>query len=497
MTTMLAGFALAQDWRSWEAPDVVLAFLAQTDPLELVPAGLEVTGAREVDSSGYIDMERCLAHGFSTPGQDFHVSGSDFHVSGSVGGKVLGRPFDVTSGSGTVSVTSLAVSSLLDENMRRDAAWSLRQILDRFLVSDTWWDVALIVADDFADGHYVVPEEVFAFASRERDGAALAAYTDSGKFSHGSLVLHHVNAMIANTNHFRLGRHEPESGTFEWLSDYGRLTVKGLDLSTGVLDDPITSPEIANRIGSEIQALNSDVANAFGRKSNFVVNMSWVMLPCPTVRAFLENKDQIGTWEEYLAALEVPGSLTGLATGTEYFTELTRLLSWVPASDPLFQMINAAEGIGTGEDLTISFVASAGNFGMKFQMLPAAWPGVVGVGSPDPLENSGKIPLPPFSNYYADVVAPGAWFWLTPDVPGEPVSVSGELSYAGTSYSAPLVSLVLALEMGTGSYCTEAWLPTEPPRLAKVPRAEDLWLGDALFLGPPDFCERRPDPEEE
>lgn len=90
----------------------------------------------------------------------------------------------------------------------------------------------------------------------------------------------------------------------------------------------------------------------------------------------------------------------------------------------------------------INHVASAGNFGLDYPLFPAAWDSVVAVGSQDAILPSGfGAQKSAFANS-SQVVAPGALYELSRSAAGDQV-----LAYAGTSFSAPVVSLFAALDL--------------------------------------------------
>lgn len=220
------------------------------------------------------------------------------------------------------------------------------------------------------------------------------------------------------------------------------------------------------------------------------MNMSWVLLPCATVEAFDGARADFLTFEKYLAALEVGGLTTTAASDPTYAANVLRLLSWVGPEDSLFELISGDQGSSSRVPFTlfehakVAFVAATGNFGMDYQMLPAAWPLVVGVGAP-----RGEQPLalqqepPPFTNA-AEVAAPGAWFLLqrspefdTPASVEEPESI---VSYAGTSFSAPMISLFTAVDMlaGSDARCSPDDVRAQLPGLADEPPV-NKWLWNA------------------
>lgn len=513
LTLTVIGWVTAQQF---SVEFVVLEFLSNNADIDLVPgADVSIEGewvlpdGRRVTQTTFLGLERCLAHGFTSSGQDYYVSGSDYYVSGSIGGKMLGIPFDVTDrkSEASVEVTSKSLLDFQNEYLGLSAQITLRDVLER-LARESTEDVAIIVADDFAGGHFKIPDEVFGFRNQDSDKRDLQAMVDSGKLSHGALVLHTLNALIATSEQFSgPNLMDVEAGVFEWSSPTGtRLVVRGVDLSTSDPTAPITSTTIATRIADSINFWSDQVTSVeIAAPSHFVVNMSWVLLPCATVEAFLKAKNLFPDYRTYILALEAPEG-TSLAAakelyesgasedGREFVEAMMALLSWVPATNPVYQLTHFDDLLARdGQGSRIAFVASAGNFFMPYQMLPAAWDHVVGVGSPNPVEQSpASTQPPPFSNYYADVVAPGAWFHLQPELAWDPTDGDGQLSYAGTSYSAPIVSLVTALDIASKSYCTKEWRSNDRPGLApEVLKAADTWLADALSIGPP-YCSQAP-----
>src|SRR5690606_36692854 len=87
---------------------------------------------------------------------------------------------------------------------------------------------------------------------------------------------------------------------------------------------------------------------------------------------------------------------------------------------------------------SIVHVASSGNFGNEYALYPAAWPSVVSVGSLDVVGRGYSAERSSFSNA-ATVLTPGNAYSLV-DRRGRTVA------YAGTSFSAPVVSLFSALD---------------------------------------------------
>lgn len=90
----------------------------------------------------------------------------------------------------------------------------------------------------------------------------------------------------------------------------------------------------------------------------------------------------------------------------------------------------------------INYVASSGNFGLGYPLYPAAWDIVAAVGSQDAVAPSGFGPVKSSFANSGQVIAPGALYELSRTVVG-----GKALAFAGTSFSAPAVSLFTALDL--------------------------------------------------
>lgn len=458
----------------WMATGVVLA-QDETGPGVSIPDSLVGPDGYNLfggDNEGYDEMKRCLAHESSVPGQALHVSGS-------TAGLVLG-PIKVQKPSGgeEVEVASKPPGDYLDAVGRAPVpadASTLRELLTALVPQGPGF-IVILVPDDFgpAANGFQLDSEVFALG--EGAGSDLVGLKTAGKFSHGALVLHHLNALIKAMGKFDVDISQAQQGTFVWTSvegNHGGIVVQGVPLGDG--SKGITSEQIALGIRTAIiDPLQPPIGGA--TILGYVVNMSWVLLPCATVEAFAANISAFKTFEQYIDALAESNAGTTPET-------LTRLLTWVSTADPLFELIDDGSDVikrslGTKR---LAFVAASGNFLLGYQMLPAAWRDVVGVGA-----YVDDLPPPAFSNA-AEVVAPGAWFKLArmsfDSQTGASGGTTGEISYAGTSFGAPFVSLFTALDMANASRCTDAFDTGNAPGLASEPPA-NAWLADAQVLCP-------------
>src|SRR5690606_5030043 len=138
---------------------------------------------------------RCLAHEMSVPVQGVHISGSGVHISGSVGGMVLG---DVvyTNENGSISTAVPALTPFEILSRTGDLGGTLG--------SDLQGDVVILVADDFAGGRFEVPLAAFTFSNEDSARNQLRLAVDAGEFSHGALVMHHLNTLFDALEGFSL-----------------------------------------------------------------------------------------------------------------------------------------------------------------------------------------------------------------------------------------------------------------------------------------------------
>ena len=425
----------------------------------------------------------CLAHELSTPGQGAYISGSGAYISGSVGGLVLGAVELPNAGGGTMTIDSYPVADFLPTSASQSPYQAsgnelLRDLLARLPAGDQ--AVVILVADDFERGIYEVPEALFSLDSQKvsaldtayatanpsdplpPESRPLRAVLAEYPVSHGALVLHHLNALIAATEQYELTSDKPVEGNYVWssLSSGSQLIVRALDLSAaaeaedGARFARIESENIAAAVATAIRRLDPD-------HTAVIVNMSWVLLPCATVEGFIAAKAEFSTMREYLAALELANAgFTELGTGDEFNRNALQLLAAAGMTDPLFGLANLSPA-----NAALIFVAASGNFGMTYQMLPAGWPFVLGVGSP-----RDDRPPPPFANA-SEVSAPGAWFKLQPWRPGQTTG-SETLSYAGTSFSSPLLALFLAVDVAANGDCVPGSTGVVVSELASEPPAE-------------------------
>lgn len=461
---------------------ILLACLADAQPPEENWTFNVDRATQEVESG------HCVAHEFNVPGQGVHLSGSGVHLSGSVGGMMLGPITyrDSEDSSTSVTLTPMDVRTVVNETSGPAESAFLDQAILR--------DVLLVVADDFAQGRYTVPEEAYSLTADEADRERLAAMVENGDFSHGALVMHHLNALIAATSRFNLVREElpdPKQQDdalpiYIWeRSDPdgpGKIIVGPLNMSSlqaGSASE-IDVQAVLNALNGSLGQMIGDVAARFSPDLEDVfVNFSWVFLPCESVRAFLADPRGFASYDQYLESI-------GLLDET---VDLSQLMRYLGSENS--QLLNGYFQGGEKFEVPVQrimFAAAAGNFAREYQMLPAGWRYVVGA-------SVAEVPDRDLPGRYAnagDVTVAGEWIALQElSEAGELMSAT-ELSYAGTSFAAPLVTLYSALDLVGEERCSgfdssNPALGGQPSRLITASEPKDafsdpgdVWLPDAI-----------------
>jgi hypothetical protein len=342
----------------------------------------------EVDQGDFLPQDDCIVHDFTPVGQALHASGS-------TGGLFPYRE-------GQVYRDSSAFSMLLSSNRDVDVIRALEQTSDA---------VVILVLDDFR----ITEGSSETYRINDAD---LTTSTDAASFikrvSHGSMVMAHINALIRDTGKYTLLGTSSNGERTLWMRGNKHLDVVGVQLPGQTKDGYVLFD--ADTIGP---ALDTD------GYSSVVVNMSWVILPCLNVvdfYAYWRSGDPSPTFNDYLAELRTQGW-----DSPESFAPETPGGDWLQRGD----------AIGN-----VTFVASAGNQALHFELYPAAFSDVISVGALDADDYSNA----------AQVKATGGWFPLsylccdgaTISLPVSDLPSEG-LAYAGTSYAAPSMSVLAAI----------------------------------------------------
>ena len=371
-------------------------------------------------------LGNCAATELELPGQGLQAVGAGLQAVGAVGGLFLGP---TASFDGRL-VTPQTVAGEVDDVATGHAAY---------------YNVAgIMLVDDFA-GRYELPAELFAAGLTQ---AQLEDLVATGEISHGALVLHHLLSMLDAVGYGPMYE-KPNGVTGEPLYVYasehkGTIVVQTLDTAGH------DTAEIVKLIRKSFEYVS---LHGEYWVPEFVLNMSFAVVPC-AVAADL-GASLVDTFEEYVQALR---ELNGI--GAQYEDELATLLTTPLGAedDPLLAFLdcplpvkhkNVCNGYSHYDGaklLSLVNVASAGNLGHDFALYPAAWPTVISVSSQDVAPGGYSAERSGYANS-GEVLAPGAFFELS-----EPGSGT-TLAYAGTSFSAPVVTLFTALDLMRDRLC--------------------------------------------
>lgn len=392
----------------------------------------QVSSAEPFDET----LGNCAASEFDTPGQGLQAVGAGLQAVGAVGGLFAGP-----------------ARNFVDRMVTpEEVAEQLSAIFAEFTPEA---QVAVLVVDDFG-GVYDLPPELF------QDGVDLDALVASGALSHGALVFYQVLELLAGAGYTNPRRYFNGNTQEPFVKfrpqNAPHLLVQAVDTAG------LNTDEMPQRIRASLNYLSGKL-----KFRHIVVNMSFAIVPCAVVNDLQQSG--IVTFEDYVAALGVVNDVA-----EEYRAELTKLVT-TPLellAEPLFAYISCPLEGGTpeiptcdgssGSDdpviLSMVHIASAGNFGFGFPMYPAAWSTVISVSSQDVMGDGYSTEKSTFSNS-GEVMVPGALFELS--------SADTTVAYAGTSFSAPVLSVFTALDLARGQLCNPgnvAVYPATAPALA-------------------------------
>lgn len=293
---------------------------------------------------------------------------------------------------------------------------------------------ALLIVDDFAGGRVLqLGAPVFELAGDALRGApegfeaAFDATLDTleanGELSHGALVMQHAVALVAALpGAFYEGAKGADTALFR-LND-APLVLRAVD----------TGGFRTDRIADAIRSAAAQLLEDFG-VLRFSVNMSFAIVPCSVVGDF--RRSGIPSFDAYVDELARRGYL-GLRD------ELFGIAVTPLPGDPLEAFVEDPDLKGPGDETAIVFHAASGNYALPYQLAPATWSGVLGVGAGDADSDLAAG----FTNA-GQVLAGGAWYRLEDPVgftPAGPV-LADDLVLAGTSFAAPAAALFGALDL--------------------------------------------------
>ena len=392
----------------------------------------EITTLAQTKPKQWPNTGNCPITAFDIPGQGMRAEGS-------VGDFIVNKPGN--------PVTKAELSAKVAETLGN---------IDSAFKGDE--ATVILVADKFSRGQFFIGEYIkYLPLIKERYPRYLEWYQDRLKeyaqYSHGAIVLNHTNGILKQM--YNLAYVGTASNAAGGYSVYKQKIGGKYVLLVPVDINYLSTTAIRQKIVEYIGSIRTNTAIG-----NIVTNMSFALVPC---KKLATAQSRGISFAEYVK--QVADDLG--KTTDEVLQDWGSEASIVPATDGLIGLTNdpysafvqlASDWIGD-----IVFVASSGNYSAGFPMYPAAARNVISSSSSD--YSTGET-VSSFSNA-GEIMTPGAWFNLD-----DPLGISGlglikEIAYAGTSFSAPALSVFSALDLAkTQPSCAEQSTHQTPPYLA-------------------------------
>ncbi|MEO8612317.1 MAG: S8 family serine peptidase [Chloroflexota bacterium] len=387
------------------------------------------------------------------------IDGQKWHISGGTGGITTNLPgtpvdFDVVEQDITASFVNVQGNLMPDFG------------------SDP---TAILIADDFTGES---PESVFSEAEDDKS-------LDKHNVSHGEMVYQHVERLVKGVLidilKDRLLLIEPENQI--GLEETVFRTLPSIHI-VKVDTQNYNTQKITDNLSAVIDKLKAEGIH------RFAINYSFVIFPCNIVNDFLTsyNDRHVTSFQDYIDNLMKSGQIQNFEKWLQDQIDLVN-----QSNDPLLAfMTNLTEGRDKGVE-SIVFVASSGNYGkaddqslgVSFPLLPGGWNQVIAVSGLEGDDISARSRKPWLYANPGEIVAPAAWYpYLTPD------DIPTKVYYAGTSFAAPVITVVAAFHLSaTNIVCPLDRMPTpllnydKYQSLKDIPTINELVLGRRLILG--------------
>ena len=199
---------------------------------------------------------------------------------------------------------------------------------------------------------------------------------------------------------------------------------------------------IAGRIAATLQLLASEqgVKRSEQGVKRFAVNLSFGLVPCSVLEDFRANKEEYATFEAYQEAVLKANNLDA----TQFRGELVSLLTTPVGSDPL-RVLAGQDPENFGGATAIAYLAAAGNYRMDRSLYPGYWSGFAST-SAENLSGPAGVKDSAYSNT-GEVLLPGGFYQLSLYDPATRTwTTAPDISVAGTSFAAPVLSVFTALD---------------------------------------------------
>lgn len=365
-----------------------------------------------------IDVKECVTSAFDAPGQAWHV--------------------DLSTGGFTFTPSK-------PDMLRVSAADRVAELgLANVDHSDpTNVDVNILVIDNF---------DVTSIKTVESGTGFQTANTWS--FRHGALVVAHLESIL-EASQFNIKSVAP-LGKYKindkLMRNSDMRTVRILGFDYGSLQPHTDKPPKLISTSMLTNSLNNAIGNTLNG-SKLIINMSFALVPCNILGRYAE-------FERVAYSMNLKYPLNQFLTTLEEInqdawgekTTIKTILTQINPNDPFFNWIKSQQN---NKDTVV--IASGGNYGLNYEVMPASWDGVLGVGSTE-AENGS----PSKWSDVSDVSEVGEWFTLPPMPKPSWLCLYGQgarcisetafpisnFAYRGTSFAAPTVSAAFAINIG-------------------------------------------------
>jgi hypothetical protein len=400
------------------------------------------------------------------PVNEIEIPGEGYRVKGGIGGLAIApNPVGITPGN------PLTVGQHIFDQAAPD-------LTER---------AAIIVVDDFNGG----PRQPGVYFLDQQEGRALADLSGGAtetevqgleanrQYSHGALVFNHTLALLSahDTNpevsQIRVPILEEDAVISIPIVIFTKLNVTVVALDTQDFDTEVISGRLRETIRALGQQQNID---------RFAVNLSFGLVPCSVLADFGAANREGMTFEAYQQEVL---DANGLDAGA-FRQDLVALLTTPVGTDPLVTDVARNRELNGGSE--ISYLAAAGNYALPYALYPGYWSEFVSVSAQN-LASSTPVRDPDYSNL-GEVLLPGGYYTLTAyDPVGGSWRDYPNLSVAGTSFAAPVLSVFTAFDFtNPAPRCARrspdiasplAFFKTDPPVSLPLPDL-DVTLADAL-----------------
>lgn len=400
------------------------------------------------------------------PVNEIEIPGEGYRVKGGIGGlAVAPNPVGITPGNPLI----------VGQQIFDQAAPNLTE------------RAAIIVVDDFNSG----PRQPGVYFLDQQEGPTLADLSGGAteaevqgleanrQYAHGALVFNHTLALLSvqdanpELSQIRVPIPEEDAVISIPIVIFTKLNVTVVALDTQDFNTETISGRLQETIRALVQQQN------IGR---FAVNLSFGLVPCSILADFGAANREGMTFEAYQQEVL---DANDLDAGT-FRQDLVALLTMTVGTDPLVTDVARNRELNGASE--ISYLAAAGNYALPYALYPGYWSEFVSVSAQN-LAGSTPVRDPDYSNL-GEVLLPGGYYTLTAyDPVGRGWRDYPNLSVAGTSFAAPVLSVFTALDFtNPAPRCTRrppdiasplAFFKTDPPVSLPLPDL-DMTLADAL-----------------